>query len=240
MRQLIVLGLILLAACEPRASEPRSSQPHRQAEAPAAVEAPAPVSPPSAEPAAEELPAVAGVHYLELVTAGADPSAELPMLVAIHGLGDSPEGFSSLLEGFDRPVRVILPRALDPHEPGWSWFPIRARDKDVEKLAAGIERAADALAPAIAELAEQRPTLGKPIVTGFSQGGMLAFCLAVHHGELFSAAFPLGGWLPPPLWPKSAAAGDAPPSAPPSAPPIIAFHGDEDRAVKFEPTEEAV
>ncbi|MFO7563032.1 MAG: hypothetical protein R6X02_10355, partial [Enhygromyxa sp.] len=109
-----------------------------------------------------------------------------------------------------------------------------------EKLAAGIERAADALAPAIAELAEQGPTLGKPIVTGFSQGGMLAFCLAVPHGELFSAPFPLGGWLPPPLWPKSAPAGDAPPSAPPSAPPIIAFHGDEDRAVKFEPTEEAV
>ncbi|HLT39983.1 MAG TPA: alpha/beta fold hydrolase [Enhygromyxa sp.] len=233
MRRLIALGLILLAGCEPRASEPKPTQPLERVEAPAKPEPDA--VEPGVEPpveAAAELPSVAGVHYLELVTAGADPHAELPMIVAIHGLGDSPEGFAGLLADFDRPARVILPRALDPYQPGWSWFPIRARDNDIEGLAAGIERAANTLAPAIAELTKQRPTVGKPIVTGFSQGGMLAFCLAVHHGQLFSAALPIGGWLPPPLWPKSPADTDAPP--------IIAFHGDDDRAVRYQPTQQAV
>jgi phospholipase/carboxylesterase len=234
MRSLLALGLIALTACEPRASEPRSAQPHKPVEAPTVVEAPSvePTTEAAPELAPETLPVVAGVHYLERVTADADPNAALPMIVAIHGLGDSPEGFASLLEGFDQPARVILPRALDAHEPGWSWFPIRARDNDVDKLAAGIEQAANALAPAIAELTRQRPTVGKPIVTGFSQGGMLSFALAVHHGELFSAALPVGGWLPPPLWPKSAPG--------PDTPPIVAFHGDNDRAVAYEPTEAAV
>lgn len=242
MRSLAALGLILFAACEARAPEPSAAQPSKQstqAEAPATVEPRpqarsnnAPISrqePSRQEPAPQELPAVAGVHYLEIVTGDADPNSELPMIIAIHGLGDSPKGFSGLLARFDRPARVILPRALDAHEPGWSWFPLRARDNDVESLARGIKHAADTLAPVIKQLSEQRPTDGKPIVTGFSQGGMLAFTLAIHHGELFSAAFPVGGWMPPPLMPTA----DADPK---KSPPIVAFHGDADRAVAFEPT----
>jgi phospholipase/carboxylesterase len=213
-----------LLACEARAPEPVAVQP--------AAESTPPPTPAASEPALEakvvdELPRVGEIHYLELVTANADPESPLPMIVAIHGLGDSPQGFRTLLEQFDRPARVILPRALDAHDEGWSWFPIRARDRDIDALARGIDHAADVLAPAIAQLTRQRPTIGKPIVTGFSQGGMLSFALAVEHGELFTAALPIGGWLPDPLWPTSANA---------SAPPILAFHGDADAAVRYEPT----
>lgn len=196
----------------------------------------APNREPSATPdeaAPPELPAVEGIHYLEIVTADAAADAELPMIVAIHGLGDTPEGFSALLADFDQPARVIFPRALEPHPPGWSWFPLRARDPDVEAVAEGIAKAADALAPAIAALAEQRPTRGKPIVTGFSQGGILSFTIAVRHGDLIAAAFPVGGWLPPPLMPDA----DVDPSA---APPMLAFHGDADKAVQYPPTQQAV
>jgi phospholipase/carboxylesterase len=49
-----------------------------------------------------------------------------------------------------------------------------------------------------------RPTLGKPIVTGFSQGGILSFALATRYPTLFAAAFPLAGWLPPVLYPPAA------------------------------------
>jgi phospholipase/carboxylesterase len=223
-RLLIVAPLLawVLLACEARAPEPAIVQP-------AAIPPPAAPTPiPAATtPVVDELPRVGEIHYLEFVTGGADPESPLPMIVALHGLGDSPQGFRTLLEAFDRPARVILPRALDAHDEGWSWFPIRARDRDIEALAQGIDHAADVLAPAIAELTQQRPTLGKPIVTGFSQGGMLSFALAVDHGELFAAALPIGGWLPEPLWP----------AAPnPSAAPIFAFHGDADAAVRYEPT----
>ena len=225
----LALALACMVACDAAPEAART---------PAAVEsvptpAPTPVEPPVVEPpVADELQRVGDIYYLEFVTAGADPASPLPMIIAIHGLGDSPQGFRSLLEEFDRPARVILPRGLDPEEPtGWSWFPIRARDPDVEGLAQGIDRAAKALAPAIAKLTTERPTVGKPIVTGFSQGGMLSFELAVHHGELFAAALPVGGWLPDPLWPQTKN---------PSTPPILAFHGDADAAVRYEPTKAAV
>ncbi len=167
-----------------------------------------------------------------LVTGGARAEDPLPMLVAIHGLGDSPEGFAGLVRDLPVPARVILPQGLDAHAPGWSWFPVRARDPDVDALARGIDLASDRIAAMTDELARTRATLGRPVVTGFSQGGMLTFNLAVRHGELFSAAFPVGGWLPPPSWPKG--------RAPAGAPPIHALHGDADPAVRYGPTREAV
>jgi phospholipase/carboxylesterase len=232
-RRVRALPLALALACTFVGCEARTPEP---ALTPAAAEPappPARVEPPVTEPApVEELARVGDIHYLEFVTAGADPESPLPMIIAIHGLGDSPQGFRGLLDEFDRPARIILPRALDAHEEGgWSWFPIRARDPDIEALAQGIDRAADALAPAIEQLCKQRPTVGKPIVTGFSQGGMLSFALAVQHGDLFAAALPIGGWLPEPLWP---------PDGNPGAPPIFAFHGDADSAVRYEPTKIAV
>lgn len=227
---LCMIAFVSVIACEARPPEPSAQQPVKPA-----APAPSRAIPPAPAPA-DELPELAGVHYLEFVTAGADPEAELPMIIAIHGLGDSPEGFRGLLERFEQPARVILPRGLDAHGPGWSWFPVRVSDvsdDDLQQLAVGIERAADALVPAIEQLTAQRPTTGKPIVTGFSQGGMLSFALAIQHPQLFSAAFPLGGWLPEPLWPGPASA-DTPMI------PILAFHGDADARVPYPATVAAV
>ncbi|NVB42910.1 prolyl oligopeptidase family serine peptidase [Pseudenhygromyxa sp. WMMC2535] len=229
------LAIALAVACGPKPSpEPTATQ--RDQSPPAEAPTPPAEVPGSEAPTAPEAPAglpeAAGVHYLEYLTGGAQAGDTLPMIIAIHGLGDSPQGFVGLFEGFDQPARVILPQGLDAYEPGWSWFPVRARDADIEGLAQGIAKAADALAPAVEALTKTYPTAGEPIVTGFSQGGMLSFTLAVRHGELFSAAFPVGGWLPPPLWPQS--------SPGPDSPPILAFHGDADRAVSFAPTQEAV
>jgi phospholipase/carboxylesterase len=178
--------------------------------------------------------AVAGdLHYLEIVLGDAKPDDPLPMIIAVHGLGDDPENFGYLFETFQEPARLILPRGLDPREAGgWSWFPLRARDPDVAALAAGIDRASEAIAKGIIVLVAERPTIGKPIVTGFSQGGMISFALAVKHPELVSAALPVGGWLPPPLVTAGPAPGDAPS--------ILAFHGTDDTAVRYEPTAQSV
>ncbi|PRQ06286.1 alpha/beta hydrolase [Enhygromyxa salina] len=226
---LCVLATASLTACEARSPEPTAQHPIK------AEPAPPPVAASPASPDADRFQQIAGVHYLEFVTAGADPQATLPMIIAIHGLGDAPEGFRGLLEGFDQPARVIVPRGLDAHGPGWSWFPIRVSEVqggDMRALAVGIERAADKLAPMIEALVAARPTTGKPIVTGFSQGGMLCFTLAVQHPELLSAALPISGWLPEPLWPTATA--DA------AAIPIFAFHGDADAIVPYPATVTAV
>ena len=41
-----------------------------------------------------------------------------------------------------------------------------------------------------------RPTEGRALVAGFSQGGMLTFGLALHHPDLFDGAYPIAGWFP--------------------------------------------
>jgi len=234
-RILGLLGLVALA-CEvstPPAGNAPSTAPTARAD---------PASPPSAatptnadeRPTPPPWPDAAGLAYREVVLGGADPETPLPMIVAIHGLGDTPDNFRHLLDQFPEPVRVILPRGLDPTEGGgWSWFPIRARDPDVEALSAGIGTAADRIAAGLRALQESRPTVGKPIVTGFSQGGMLTFTLAVRHPDVVGHAIAVGGWLPPPLVPERK--DDAT-----EFPPIHALHGTADPAVRYEPTVAAV
>lgn len=238
MRRSFVCLILALCSC------PRATTPAQTADKTADKTAPSPPrAAPSSEPQApapatpktpqrEPLPALEGVHYLEVVLGEGQAETPLPMIVAIHGLGDDPRNFAHLFDAFPEPARLILPRGLDAWEGGgYSWFPHRARGPDVEALSQSISHAAGEVARAIDALAKTRPTVGKPIVTGFSQGGMLTFGLAVLHPDSVGAAFATGGWLPPPLWPETAPAG---------LPRIVAFHGTADAAVPFEPTRQSV
>lgn len=228
---LLLLGLACEAGAAPAPAPP-----------PAPVAVPAPVAAPAPPPSKPgRLRQTAGVDHLEFVhVAPGTPSAEapaadavLPLIIALHGRGDDPEGFEHLLDGLPVHARVIVPRAFDPlGDEGYSWFPIRARSADVAALARGIDSAGDRLAVMIAELSKTRPTRGKALVTGFSQGGMLSFALAVDHPDLIAAAVPIGGWLPPPLVPAAL------PRAP--LPTIVALHGEADVVVPFAPTRESV
>lgn len=243
LRSLTLLAVVTLACdarVEPRAAaSPPPAVPAPTAPTPAPDTAPAPA--PAPVVAATSYARAADMEYLEVVHVprGTPPEkvpladAKLPMLVAIHGLGDSPENFKALVVDLPVAVRVILPRGLDPVETGYSWFPVRARSADVAGLSKGIAAAGDRIAALILALQQSRPTVGLPVITGFSQGGMLSFELAVHHPELVGGAIPVGGWLPPPLWPSA-----LPVHRP--LPKIVALHGEIDTAVKLQPTQEAV
>jgi phospholipase/carboxylesterase len=240
---------------KPTPEQPSSTSTPEPAPSPAPrVEPPqAPAAPETVYPEPElELPAVAGVHYLELVTGGADPEAELPMIVALHGNGAYPRlmeyalvrdpgSTSDPAPPFDAPARLIFLRGtelIDP--PGHArWFSITANEaqSSPEQLAAlstEIESVAKVTAAAIDELARTRPTRGKPILTGHSQGGILTFGLAILHPELFAAAYPLAGWLPQPLWPDQPASGATKQLK------IVALHGADDTVVSFERSREAI
>jgi phospholipase/carboxylesterase len=141
---------------------------------------------PSASRAAQPKP----LEFIERVV-NAQPNDQLPMLIALHGLGDSPEHFLELFADLDLRLRIIAVRAPDPYSVGTSWFPI-----DDPKLAprAIVARAAQ-LAAFADQLAHSRPTLGRPIITGFSQGGILSFAAAAYHAEHFLSALPIAGSL---------------------------------------------
>ncbi len=232
---LVVLALACEVSTPPAGPAPSAAVGQAQPATPPGTVPPTPA--PAAEPKPPPPPpwsTAAQLAYREVVVGTDDPTQPLPMIVAIHGLGDHPDNFRHLLDNFPEPARIILPRGLDATDGGgWSWFPIRARDPDVDALAQGIAAAADRIAAGIESLHQSRPTLGKPIVTGFSQGGMLTFALAVRHPEVVGQAVAVGGWLPPPLWPEAKTDGV-------KYPKLIALHGTTDTAVPLPPTQEAV
>lgn len=162
------------------------------------------------------------MRYLEQVTGGAAPEDALPLVIAIHGYGDRPEHYAGIFEGFPARARFVFPYG-EPNGDGFAWFAISARFNP-DAVAAGTERAAHRLAGMIAALAASRPTVGRPIVTGFSQGGMLSYALVILHPEGVGEAFPVSGLLTPPHWPSTWAAGKTQPR-------IEAFHGDADPIV---------
>jgi phospholipase/carboxylesterase len=78
-----------------------------------------------------------------------------------------------------------------------------------------------------------RPSRGEPIITGFSQGGMLSFSLAVLYPEDVGTSLPVAGWLPPQLTPRHVSDASA-------YPPIHALHATHDPVVRVAPTRRSV
>ncbi|WP_437732128.1 alpha/beta hydrolase [Sorangium sp. So ce1335] len=214
-RALALASLAVLAGCDRRAAPCANS----------AASGSAPAS-----QAARPAPTVQ-VEYIEVVTGGADPAEALPLVVAIHGLGDRPESFAGLLSGADFKARLIVPRGFSASHGGYSWFPVQSTITS-DFVGRGILTAADALAALLDRLVAERPTRGKPIVTGFSQGGALTFALALHHPRVVGAAFPLSGWVPPSVLPCG--------SLDPATPALVALHGQVDGSVPIGPTRDVI
>lgn len=169
-----------------------------------------------------------GLHYLEMTTQGAAPDEALPVVVALHGLGDNPASFRLLLEDLPARARVVIPRAPMPHgADGFSWFDFRGAAGDETLLSRGVADAAGRLAQLIASVATRRGGPARVVVTGFSQGGMLSFTLAASHPDRVAAAVPIAGYLPSPLWPSSR------PTVRP-LPKVLALHGEADRVIPLE------
>jgi phospholipase/carboxylesterase len=187
------------------------------------VPAPTATSASASASASSSANVAAGVHFVIRHIGGTTPTSEAPMVIAIHGLGDSPQRFAGLLDAVEDPARIIYPRGLSPHGRGFSWFgrgPSRAD---------GIRTAAAKLADMIDVLTRRYATRGKPVVTGFSQGGMLSYALAVQHGDKIGAAVPIAGALPLELVPLR---------SPDGSPPILGLHGDADPVLPIAPTRE--
>jgi phospholipase/carboxylesterase len=174
-----------------------------------------------------ELDAKSGLHYLEVVTGGAAPDMPLPVVVAIHGLGDNPESFKLLLDDLPARARVIVPRGPMPRgEDGYSWFAFHNDDggEGSREQEQGIRESAVRLAQLVGSIVAKYGGPSRTVFCGFSQGGILSFAVASMHPEMVATAIPVAGYLPPALWPA-----ERPKIKP--LPKIIALHGDDDRLI---------
>lgn len=173
-----------------------------------------------------------GLQTLEIVTGGARAEDALPIVVAVHGLGDAPRGLAGLFADMPLRARVLLPQAPERWNAGYSWFPLPWDAGGEAPFVAGLARSRDRLIALLESLARARPEAGLPVLTGFSQGGMLSFAVGVARPELVARVIPVAGWLPDALVPERAPGGPRTP--------LRALHGEEDGLLRFEPTRRLV
>ncbi len=159
-----------------------------------------------------------GVRYIEHVTKNADPNAKLPMLVVFHSLWAKPKGSASF--GMLPPTRVIRPYGPFEKNGNYSWFTTRSKG-DPQELVDGMRETSQIVKPFLRDIVLCRPTVGRPVVTGSSQGGMMSYLMASTAPSFVKGAVSVAGRLPKPLWNKNMA-------------PAVGIHGTRDKTVSYE------
>ncbi|HUN53959.1 MAG TPA: hypothetical protein VMU29_02255 [Smithella sp.] len=178
--------------------------------------------------------------YIERVSGGANPKDPLPMIILLHGKASSPEVMLRFFSNINVPARIIAPRGVSlnsvpvgPFNHDYGWWSIHTRLADEQSFAAAAAETSRRLRVFIHRLLREKPTLGKPVLLGFSQGAIVTYVISVQEPDLLSIALPLSGMLPLPLIPKSWPAGK-------QKPVIHAFHGVRDPIVRIEQDRESV
>lgn len=191
--------------------------------------APLPAAAPSNTPAAPDRPRVPvlerrgdseGPIPFRVVEPGL-VSATTPLVIALHGRGDTAEGFARLAMRLGIDARIIVGEAPLPFGLGGGrqWYDasaadapaqVRARVGDVAALADKLERL--------------YPEAGKPALFGFSQGAVIALQAAHELPDRFGAVVALSGYL-------AVEAGGATPTRPL---PVLVIAGTKDRIIPQE------
>lgn len=166
---------------------------------------------------------VAGFDYIEFTTGGADPGETLPLIVFFHSLSASPEALAKHIEGLPGKARVVMPRGHEGTARNPKWWTLRAATGEQEQLGQQMGHMGAQMVPFIELIARCRPTHGRPVIVGHSQGGMMTLAVAAQTPGLVRAAVPASGWLPQNLWPAE-------------LPVTIAVHGTGDRTVNYQRT----
>lgn len=160
--------------------------------------------------------------YLEVIVGDIrNPDAAMPLVVLLHGRGGKPSIPRRLLGG-KSPIRLFLPRAPDRLGEGYTWLAARTLDHQEQLLGRSLAGRVDQLMPAIEAFAKLRPTRGRPLVVGFSQGGILAYALGLRYPRFFGAVYPIAAWVPDEFVPER---------LPERSPPFFARHGGADDIV---------
>jgi phospholipase/carboxylesterase len=168
---------------------------------------------------------------MDLIHTIYEPSSEgpYPTILTLHGWGANALDLMGLAPYIcGGRFLVICPQgplqfAIGPGVAGYGWFPItRGGPLDLPTVVAAREQLQKFLDAALARYSIDKQKL---IVLGFSQGGVMAYSLALGEPERFAALVALSSWLPPPLL-------DILPDSPASEQlPVLIQHGSQDQSV---------
>jgi len=168
------------------------------------------------------------------VPAGDGP---FPVVIALHGWGAGAHdllGLAPLL--FDGQAVVLCPQGqvavpFGGGQYGYGWFPLRPGEAtDVE----AFRRAADALKEFVDDALARYPVDPRRVVAaGFSQGGMMAYHLALSDPSRFAGLVALSSWFPPQL------VEELPPRPEHQGLPVLILHGTRDDRIEVEKARES-
>ncbi len=137
-----------------------------------------------------------------------------PLIIGLHGDGDTVGNFyETLLDDLDLNATIMIIQGPNAYSRGHRW-----PNAGPEQKLYG-----DALADVIQQLSIKYNSMDKPILTGFSGGGSMAYYLAATHPELFSHIIPVAGILRT----KLVSENDI------DSVKISVFHGKKDQVVPF-------
>ena len=167
--------------------------------------------------------------YTAHVPAGDGP---FPAIVALHGWGASAHDLIGLAPIFDGGRSIVLcPQGPIAFETGagavgYGWFPLATgRPPDPAELQKGVDALQSFLDQALASHPIDRR---KIVLLGFSQGGVMAYELALRAPESYAGLVAMSSWLPRRLT-------ESIPSSPELENlPALVIHGTEDQMVSVE------
>ncbi len=123
-----------------------------------------------------------------------------PTIIALHGWGASAHDLVGLAPIFDGGRSLVLcpqgPLALQagPGQVGYGWFPLKSGEPTDP---AEVRKGVDVLQRFIDEALAVHPVdRRKIVIVGFSQGGVMAYDLALRNPAAYAGLVALSSWLP--------------------------------------------
>ena len=125
--------------------------------------------------------------YSELIPA-ADPKSRR-LMVLLHGLGDSLEGFRWFPAAMGlRWLNYLLVNAPDGYYGGYSWF-------DLDNPAPGVERSRKLLTALLDDLRAKNFPAGEITLGGFSQGCLMSVEVGLSYPHMLAGIVGISGWV---------------------------------------------
>lgn len=165
--------------------------------------------------------------HRELLKAAAGTSRDL--IIALHGLGDSLEGYRFLPRVLGLPsVNYLLVNAPDSYYGGFSWYDF-AGDPGP-----GVERSYRLLAELLADCERDGFPPGRTLLFGFSQGCLMSIETGLRYPQALAGIIGVSGYIHEPerlLGLRSPAAGQQR---------FLLTHGTRDPLIPLQPVREQV
>jgi phospholipase/carboxylesterase len=112
------------------------------------------------------------------------------LLVMLHGLGDSIEGYRWMPEALDLPwLNFLLVNAPDPYSGGFSWFDYP------DNIGPGVVRSRKLLFELLDDLKAKGFPPEQITLGGFSQGGLMTVDVGLRYPQRLAGLVDISGWV---------------------------------------------